>query len=325
MFRNVLTVMAVALTLVTASPSGLRAQVPTADALAASEEAQRHIAAAMVLARSDLVDEATAFCTPTGPRRDALVRRDAGLPPIEDYVVEPVRVFENLYFIGFNDVGAWAIETSEGLILMDTLNTPDEARDVLVPGLEQMGLDPAQIKYIVIGHGHNDHVGGASYLQETYGARILISGPDWDMALADERPRPTRDMVATDGQELTLGDTTVTLALTPGHTAGTLAMLVPVKHLGRTHTALILSGTGMPTQESLAIFTHVFDDFARPLKAETAIGGHPGISMNTLESHEQLRQRYPDGPHPLLLGEERFGRYMSIMLECAGARLAAVE
>ena len=327
MFRNVLAVMVVALTIVAAS-QGLRAQrprVPTAEALAASEGAQQHIGAAMALARSDLIAEAESFCSPTGPRRAALVRQDAGLPPIEDYVMEPVRVFENLYYIGFNDVGAWAIETSEGLILMDTLNSPDEARDVLVPGLEKMGLDPAQIKNIVIGHGHNDHVGGASYLQETYGARILISGPDWDLALSDERPRPTRDMVVTDGQELTLGDTTLTLALTPSHTAGTLAMLAAVKHLGRTHTVLFLSGTGMPTQESLAVFRHVFDDFARPLRAETALGAHPGISMNTLELHEQLRQQYPEGAHPLLIGEEPFDRYMSIMLECASAKLAALE
>ena len=331
MFRNVLVRMAVALAVLAGSQSGLGAQgpnFPTAEALAASEEAQRHIAAAMALAGSDLMDEAKAFCTSTGPRRTALVRRDAGLPPIEDHVVEPTRVFENLYFIGFNDVGAWAIETSEGLILIDTLNTPDEARDVLVPGLEKMGLDPWQIKYIVIGHGHNDHVGGASYLEETYGARILISGPDWDLALSGERPdrpRPTRDMVVTDGQKLTLGDTTVTLALTPGHTAGTLAMFVPVKHLGRTHTALIFSGTTMPDQESLAVFKHVFDDFARPLKAETAMGGHPGGLMNTLELLAQLRQGYPDGPHPLLIGEEPFDRYLSIVLECASARLAAME
>ncbi len=328
---NMLVRIAVALAILAGSQSGLRAQgayPPTAEAFAASEQAQRHVAAAMALAGSDLVDQAKAFCTNTGPRRDALVRRDAGLPPIEDYVVEPVRVFENLYFIGFNDVGAWAIDTSDGLILIDTLNTPDEARDVLVPGLVKMGLDPAQIKYVVIGHGHNDHVGGASYLQDTYGARILISGPDWDLALSGERPdrpRPTRDMVVTDGQKLTLGDTTVTLSVTPGHTDGPLAMFIPVKHRGRTHTALIFSGTTMPDQESLAGFKRVFDDVARPLKAETAMGGHPGGQMNKLEVHEELRHGYPDGPHPLLIGEEPFGRYLSIMLECASARIAAME
>ena len=190
MLRKVLAAMAVAFAILVALQSGLRAQgsgPPTTEAMAASEEAQRHIAAAMAMAGSDLIDEAEALCTPTGTRRAALVRQDAGLPPIEDHVLEPVRVFENLYFIGFNDVGAWAVETSDGLILMDTLNTPDEARDVLVPGLEKMGLDPAQIKYIVIGHGHNDHVGGASYLQATYGARILISGPDWDQRSAASR------------------------------------------------------------------------------------------------------------------------------------------
>ena len=282
MLWKMLVRIAVVVVILAGSQSGLGAQgayPPTAEACAASEQAQRHVAAAMALAGSDLVDQATAFCTNTGPRRDALVRRDAGLPPIEDYVVEPVRVFENLYFIGFNDVGAWAIDTSDGLILIDTLNTPDEARDVLVPGLVKMGLDPAQIKYVVIGHGHNDHVGGASYLQDTYGARILISGPDWDLALSGERPdrpRPTRDMVVTDGQKLTLGDTTVTLALTPGHTDGPLAMFIPVKHRGRTHTALMFSGTTMPDRESLAGFKRVFDEVARPLKAETAMGGHPG-------------------------------------------------
>jgi metallo-beta-lactamase class B len=331
MFKNVLVRMAVTLAFLAASQAGLATQgstLPTAEALAASEEAQRHIAAAMALAGSDLVNEAKAFCTPTGPRRAALVRRDAGLPPIEDYVVEPTRVFENVYFIGFNDVGAWAIDTSDGLILIDTLNTPHEARDVLVPGLEKMGLDPRQIKYIVIGHGHNDHVGGASYLQETYGARILISGPDWDLALSGarpDRPRPTRDMVVTDGQKLTLGDTTVTLALTPGHTAGPLAMFVPVKHLGRTHTAVIFSGTAIPGRESLAVFTHVFDDFARPLQTETAMGGHPGGLMNTPELLAQLREGYPEGPHPLLIGEEPFDRFLSIVLECASARLAAMQ
>ena len=326
---NMLVRITVALAIFAGSQSGLQAQYPpTAEALAASEQAQRHIAAAMELAGSDLVDEAKAFCTNTGPRRAALVRRDAGVPPIEDYVVEPVRVFENLYFVGFNDVGAWAIDTSDGLILIDTLNTPDEVRDVLVPGLVKMGLDPAQIKYVVIGHGHNDHVGGASYLQDTYGARILISGPDWDLALSGERPdrpRPTRDMVVTDGQKLTLGDTTVTLALTPGHTDGPLAMFIPVKHRGRTHTALIFSGTTMPNQESLAGFKRVFDNVARPLKAETALGGHPGGLMNKLEVQEELRQGYPDGPHPLLIGEEPFDRFLSIMLECASARLAAME
>ena len=349
MGRNASTVAIVALAVLSVPHTGLKAQTVTADMLAASDDAQRHIASAMASAGDDLAREAEALCSAEGTGRAVLVREAAGLPLIEDHVVEPTRVFENLYFIGFNDVGAWAIDTSNGLILIDTLNSPDEARDVLVPGLERMGLDPNEIEYVIIGHGHNDHVGGASYLQDTYGVRVLMSAADWDLALSGERPdrpRPTRDVVVSDGQQLTLGDTTVTLAITPGHTAGTLTMFVPVKHLGRTHTAVIFSGTQMPSEEAVANFERVFVDIAQPLSAEAVLGGHPGVAdlnqdqlarcraaggpcwtsaMNTLEMQAQLREAYPDGTHPLLLGQERFNRYTSIMLECASAKLAATE
>lgn len=307
---------------------GGRGNTLTDKQLAESREAQKHIAAAMALAKSDLVNEARAFCTATGPQRVALARQAAGLPPLEDRPLEPIKIFENLYYIGFSDVGAWAIPTSDGIILIDALNSSDEARDILVPGLKKVGLDPSRIRYIILGHGHNDHTGGASYLQNTYGARVLMGGPDWDLALKNprpDRPQPKRDMDATDGQKLTLGDTTVTLALTPGHTPGTLAILVPVKHRGQTHTAMIMSGTQMPTRQSLAAFEHVFNDFARTQKAETALGSHPDILVNKLPAMEALGRQYPTGAHPFLMGNERFGRYMSIMLECARARLAAQE
>ena len=39
-----------------------------------------------------------------------------------------------------------------------------------------------------------------------------------------------------------------------------------------------------------------------------------------------MTRQYPtSAQHPLLMGEERFGRYLSIMLECGRARLAALE
>ena len=44
---------------------------------------------------------------------------------------------------------------------------------------------------------------------------------------------PARDMIASDGHTLTLGDTTVTIYITPGHTPGTLSVLVPVRENGR--------------------------------------------------------------------------------------------
>ena len=54
---------------------------------------------------------------------------------------------------------------------------------------------------------------------------------------------PRRDMVATDGMKLTLGDTTITLYITPGHTLGTISTLIPVKDHGQSHLAAAWGGT----------------------------------------------------------------------------------
>ena len=84
-----------------------------------------------------------------------------------------------------------------------------------------MGLDPADVKYVIVGHGHFDHFGGAPYFQDKYKSRIAMSGLDWDLIerpnpnanpAQASRPRPKRDVVVTDGQKITVGDTTITLA-----------------------------------------------------------------------------------------------------------------
>ena len=140
-------------------------------------------------------------------------------------MVEPTRVFDNMYFIGMTSQNVWAITTSEGIILLDTMNSADEARDIIVPGLRKVGLDPAQIKYIIIGHGHpgqSDHTGGALFLQKTYGAKVIMNPIDAKLVLPTQRPdRPlaTPDIDAYHGQKVTLGETTVTLVHIPGHTA----------------------------------------------------------------------------------------------------------
>ena len=307
---------------------GANPQFPTPEKFAASTQAQQHVANALKIGGSDLQAEAKAFCTPTGPQRVALARQAQGLPPLEDRPLAPIKMFENLYYIGFSDVGMWVVPTSDGIILFDALNSGDEGRDMIAGGLKKLGLDPAQIKYLIVGHGHNDHTGGGAYLQSTYKPKVVMGGPDWDTHIKGaraDRPAMTRDMVATDGQKVTVGDTTVTIILTPGHTPGTIGMLVPVKHQGRTHTVMILSGTQMPTRQSLASFEHVFNDLAKTQNAEAALGAHPDILMNKLTAMEQMTKSYPTGAHPLLMGPPKFARYLDIMLECGRARLAALE
>ncbi len=130
-------------------------------------------------------------------------------PPRESWHAEPAKVFDNFYFVGMTEFSAWAVTTSEGIIVIDPL-FDYSVEDEVVEGLRKLGLDPNDIEYVLVSHGHLDHVGGAKLLQERFGARVLLTAADWDLLDRDNPPwKPRRDMEIADGQKLTLGDTTL--------------------------------------------------------------------------------------------------------------------
>ena len=154
--------------------------------------------------------------------------RSADAVPRDEWFRWPADIFDNLYFIGTQTTGVWAIDTSDGIIVIDA-NFHYSSKD-LVLELLHFGLEPDTIKYIIVTHAHDDRYWGARALQETYPeARVAMSAADWDVVAQDNSPaelKPRRDMVITDGQQITLGDVTVTLYVTPGHTPGTLSMII---------------------------------------------------------------------------------------------------
>src|SRR5882672_9510991 len=144
----------------------------------------------------------------------------------------PSQLFDNLYYLGKTDVGAWALKTSDGLVLFDTLNNPDEAANIVVPGLRKLGLNPDQIKLVVLTHSHNDHTGGLSYFRAK-GLRVMASEADWGPLGGVPNP----ESVIHDGQVVNVGETPITFLLIPGHTPGTIAAMFPVYSLPLTSHA----------------------------------------------------------------------------------------
>ena len=136
-----------------------------------------------------------------------------------EQAVEPFQIFDNVYYVGIDWVAAYVIETSEGLILIDSLY--GKWVNPMIDNIRKLGLDPEDIKYLIVTHGHFDHHGGAAAIQQRFGAKVVMTEEDW--ALTEEEPShplfdaaaPRRDVVASDGDEITLGDTTVTLHKTP--------------------------------------------------------------------------------------------------------------
>jgi metallo-beta-lactamase class B len=219
-------------------------------------------------------------------------------------------------------VGAWIIKTSAGIILWDTLDNEEEAKTVLEPGMRKFGMDPSQIRYIVIGHSHFDHIGGGEYLQRMYNPTILMGRLDWDTVMVNPPPHMRRGIDVIDGQKLTLGDTTITLFLLPGHTPGSVSSIIPVQYQGRKFNILNLTASRFSTYSSLAPFERIFDE-AKRAKVEGIYQVHPEINMNRTALMESLHSYPPVGPHPLLFPPDKAARLMDVELECGRARIAA--
>src|SRR5216684_1880073 len=152
------------------------------------------------------------------------------VPPRAEWYTDPAKVFDNAYWLGSLRQSTWAITTSEGIILIDS-GFDYSVKELVVGGLQKMHLDPAQIKYIILTHAHSDRFYGARYLQDTYHPKVVMSAADWDTVEKSKDPenvKPHRDVVATDGMKLTLGDETITIYVTPGHTPGSISLLVPL-------------------------------------------------------------------------------------------------
>jgi len=247
------------------------------DAQATAGTAAAHVAAAKDAAKQDFTGLLNNLCAEPKPAAAKPAAPPAqtttppaqqvppASPPASQWHADPAKVFDNLYFVGMQSVSAWALTTSDGIILIDALYDYS-VEDEIVNGLTKLGLDPAAIKYVVVTHGHGDHYAGSKYLQDKFGARIVLSAPDWDLVERGRAQlRPRRDLVATDGQKLTLGDTTVTLHVTPGHTPGTVSLLVPLKDGNRQHLAAMWGGVGFNFQRTPEAF-RIYSTSARRLR-----------------------------------------------------------
>jgi len=288
---------------------------------------------ALVGVTCDLV-KPPAAAAPASPAQPA----QPGPPARATWHAEPAKVFDNVYLVGQTEYSAWAVTTSAGIILMDAI-FDYSVEDEVVNGLKALGLDPNQIKYVVISHAHGDHVGGAGFLQKR-GARIVMSAADWDLMERTQVNylKPTRDIVATDGQKLTLGDTTVTLYITPGHTLGTISSLIPVKDGGRPHVAAYWGGTAFnwvrgpaqyitPDRPASFWFTQYaasarrFRDVAARANADVLLSNHTNFDGSKTKI-PALRARAPGAPHPYVVGKDAVRRYLTVADECARAGLA---
>ena len=265
------------------------------------------------------------------------VRDPSTIPPREVWYAESARVFDNLYFVGGRIHSSWALTTSEGIIIIDT-TYPYNSEELIIGGLERADLDPADIRYVIISHAHGDHIGGAEILQERFGAEVVMGEADWELIEAYPNRyvsmAPERGIVATDGMELTLGDTTVSIWETPGHTPGTLSYTFTVYDEGRPVGVAYSGGTAFNFHNNTP--DPGIRNFQTYIDSQTHIARQASSSGATvlLSNHSEFDNAYNrnrmlagrgDGPHPYEVGEDGVQRYFQVLMGCARAAQLKLE
>ena len=242
-------------------------------------------------------------------------RVDAFYDEARQKSVAPFKVFDNLYYVGIYWVGSYLLVTDEGHILLDSLAEP--YIELGVEHIRQLGFDPADVRYVIGGHGHFDHMGGHAYYQREFGARVGLTAADWKRAQADaDHPVFTMEMAEPewaiqDGETLTLGEQTMRFYITPGHTEGALTMEFTVRDGEDEHRA-VMFGSGVGPQNELWKNLTILAGIRRiqalaggPTPVRVQIFNHPvppggAGGPNLFELQQRLEDRGPSDPHPFV-------------------------
>jgi metallo-beta-lactamase class B len=288
-----------------------------------------HLNAAKTAAGPDWVGTLARLCI-VPPIVRAVGDNAPGPPPArETWFIEPAKVFDNLYFVGSKIHNAWALTNNEGIIILDTLYTYNSEEEIL-GGLKKLGLDANKIKYVIISHSHGDHVGGAKLLQDRVpGVKVVMGGPDWDSIERSVKGypqgKPKRDIVADDAQKITVGNNTVTLVLTPGHTPGTVSMLFTVRDNGKLLNIAYSGGTAFNFPSTVPNFDIYIASQRKMAKAAADFNATILMSNHTefdsaVPRIKAIAARKSGEPHPYEVGRDAVQRYFRVTEECAQAQ-----
>jgi len=251
-------------------------------------------------------------------------------PDRATWYASPYKIFDNLYWLGTRQHSSWALRTSDGLVILDT-NFWWATQPEIIDGLKTLGLDARQIKYVLISHAHGDHDQGAAELQKQFGAKVVMGAPDWESTL--QRPAtaaggvPTRDVtVGPAGMKLAVGDTTIDIVSTPGHTPGTLSYVFPVKDQGRT---VMVAYSGGTLTGAFGANGARWDEYIESQKRIAKAAADAGATV-ILSNHSEYDNAYTKARlisakreagenHPFVVGADAVQRYFTVMIECATA------
>ena len=233
-----------------------------------------------------------------------LFQRNIGTKEQQDTAFPPHKIIGNMYYVGSQSFGTFLLTTPAGHILINT--DYERTVPVIKSSVEKLGFKFSDIKIILGSHAHADHMEADAMVKELTGAQVMAMEQDVP-ALKAMKPGGKEhpiDRVLHDGDTVTLGGTTLTAHLTPGHTKGCTTWTAKITEDGKTYDVVIIGSVGVNpgfqlvnNKQNPTIADEYLQAFKvlRSLHADVPLGSHPAMY--------RLDEKYPligKGPNPFI-------------------------
>jgi metallo-beta-lactamase class B len=219
----------------------------------------------------------------------------------------PHRIMDNVYYVGTKELASFLIVTPQGNILMNS--NYESSVPVIKKSVEDLGFKFSDIKILIAGHAHPDHVEGDALVKELTGAQVVVGRLD----LEDTKKfRPGGkdhpvDRVIDDGDTVTLGGTTLTAHVMPGHTKGCLAWTTDLKENGKTYHAFVecslngqfLQYLGNKDYPGIEADMRATYKKARTFPVDVFLSSHASF-YNLQAKYDKLKARKEGDPNPFV-------------------------
>jgi metallo-beta-lactamase class B len=229
-----------------------------------------------------------------------LFSRNVGSTEQQNKQFPPHKIVGNVYYVGTESLASFLVTTSQGHILINTDYERNNA--VIRDSVTKLGFRFEDIKIILGSHAHGDHMEGDALIKQQTGAQVMAMAEDVQ-ALQNIRPGGKEhpiDRILHDGEQVKLGDMTLTALLTPGHTNGCTTWTFKAQEGGRTYDVLIIGSVGVNNPTNLigdAARVAQYRQSFKVLRAQhvdVPLGSHPAM-YNMAEKYAKLAA---GGPNP---------------------------
>src|SRR5436190_13743118 len=219
----------------------------------------------------------------------------------------PHKIMDNFYYVGTKELASFLIATPQGLILM---NSDYEASiPVIRKNVEELGFKFTDIKILIAGHAHPDHVEGDALIKQLTGAQVIVGRVDAPRT-AEFRPGGKEhplDRMVDDGESVSFGGTMLTAHVLPGHTKGCLAWSMDLKEDGKTYHAFVecslngqsLQYVGNKDYPNIAEDMRATYKKARQFPVDVFLSSHSSF-YRLAEKYPKLATRRPGDPNPFV-------------------------